>query len=312
MLNFYRFKQDYLIFRGNDRLDLLNRLSTNQVDSLEQNKGIKTVLTNDKGRFVDLITLYNFGDFIFSICSFNNSTNVIAHLDKYTIMDDFKAENLAGTHATILFYGDNNNKFAQHLFNTDLSHMENNDFQFHNIGDHHSIIARNDDLFGGFVFIYSVEDKQLWDKKIFAEDLKQKYSMHEVSNDEYETKRIDTGIPAYGKEMTEQTNPLECGLYKYVSFTKGCYIGQEVIARLDSYDKISKHMVKIEAEREFTSNETKIIYNNKECGFVTSAVKQNDKKHIGLGFVKTIFLDYHKEYKLKSENILIDCRIKKI
>ena len=43
--------------------------------------------------------------------------------------------------------------------------------------------------------------------------------------------------------MTDETNPLECGLKQYVSFTKGCYIGQEVIARLDTYDKISKHMV---------------------------------------------------------------------
>jgi len=56
MLNFYRLKQDYLKFEGNERLDLINRLSTNQVDKLQRFKGAKTVLTTDKGRFVDLIT----------------------------------------------------------------------------------------------------------------------------------------------------------------------------------------------------------------------------------------------------------------
>src|SRR5438552_9623779 len=98
MLNFYRIKFDYLKFEGNERLDLINRLSTNEVNSPGKLKGVKTIFTTDKGRFVDLLTLYNFGDFVFSTCSFSNAQKVIAHLNKYTIMDDFRAINMAGTH----------------------------------------------------------------------------------------------------------------------------------------------------------------------------------------------------------------------
>ncbi len=103
MLNYCKIPLDFLKFTGNDRLDLINRLSTNTVNSLGKFKGIKTVLTSDKGRFVDLLTLYNFGDFVFTACSFNNSKAVISHLDKYTIMDDFKVTDMSGTHAAILF-----------------------------------------------------------------------------------------------------------------------------------------------------------------------------------------------------------------
>jgi tRNA-modifying protein YgfZ len=310
MLNFYRVKQDYLKFEGTERLDLINRLSTNEVASLEKSKGIKTILTSDKGRFVDLITLYNFGDFIFAACSFNNSKNVLAHLDKYTIMDDFKPTDMAGTHETVLFYGDDAAKFAKKVFNVDTAAFSNNDFAFYNIDNHDSIIAGNDDAFGGFHFIYSSGDKDFWHEKIFNG-----INAKEVSDTEYDTARIKLGIPAFGKEMSDLTNPLECGLNKYVSFTKGCYIGQEVIARLDAYDKISKHMVGIKFDvlpDKATLNELKITTDSKECGFVTSTVKSDTHGNIGLGFVKTIFLDYNKGYKIKHNNNFTECKLVKL
>ena len=46
--------------------------------------------------------------------------------------------------------------------------------------------------------------------------------------------------------MGEDYNPLEAGLIGSIDFTKGCYIGQEVIARLDSYHKVQKYLVKLE------------------------------------------------------------------
>lgn len=306
MLNFYKLKQDYLKFNGSERLDLINRLSTNQVSSLEKLKGIKTILTSDKGRFVDVLTLYNFGEFIFSSCSFNNSKNVLAHLDKYTIMDDFTPTDMAGTHETILFYGDEAAEVAKNIFGADISALENNDFVFLNKDDKHSIAARNDDAFGGFYFIYASADKDFWHETILKD-----IDANEVTDEEYEIRRVELSIPALGKEMSDLTNPLECGLNQYVSFTKGCYIGQEVIARLDAYDKISKHMVGVEFTETVPENlnDAKITVDGKECGFLTSAARSETFGNIGLGFVKTIFLDYGKEYKIKYNNNFFGCKI---
>jgi tRNA-modifying protein YgfZ len=306
MLNFYRFRQDYLKFEGNDRLDLINRLSTNQVNTLQRYSGIKTVLTNDKGRFVDLITLYNFGDFIFTACSFNNAANVISHLDKYTIMDDFKVTNIAGTHETILFYGDDSGKFAKDVFDSDIKKMKNNDFVIFKSSDKDAIITRNDDRYGGFMLIYAIEDKEHWNHFLFAGRLTNTFKV--TDEETFQIERISLGEPSFGNEITEQTNPLECGLNTYVSFTKGCYIGQEVIARLDAYDKISKHLICIEAESSFQQGD-KIITENKECGFVSSSIKLSDGNFKGLGFIKTIFLDFNKKYQIKSNNSIIECII---
>ena len=313
MLNFYRLRQDYLKFTGAERLDLINRLSTNQVNSLEKFHSIKTVLTSDKGRFVDLITLYSFGDLVFSVCSLNNAANVLAHLDKYTIMDDFTPVNLSGTHETILFYGEDVNGFIGKISGIDIKGLENNNFFVTN--DHDAIIANNDDAFGGVHFIYRIEDKEYWNNLIFSDENVKAFGLREVTDTEFEIKRVELGIPEFGKEMTDQTNPLESGMNKYVSFTKGCYIGQEVIARLDAYDKISKHMIgfKLDVNAELILNERcKIILDGKECGFVTSAVNSPEFGSIGIGFIKTIFLDTDKKYKIRYNESELECSVQKL
>jgi len=315
MLNYIEIKCDFLKFTGRDRLDLINRMSTNEVNSLAKFKGIKTILTSDKGRFVDLITLYNFGEFVFTACSYNNSNNVTSHLDKYTIMDDFKAEDMTGTRRQILFFGDDAANYAEKMFNIDLGKLSNNDFGIYTEENRDVIVSRNDNLFGGFIFICSSEDWEYYSKKLFNQESKKRYGLKETSADEYEAQRIQYGIPAYGKEITDETNPLECGLEKYVNGAKGCYIGQEVIARLDTYDKISKHLAGLKLDSklpdDFKPGEMKITADNKECGYVTSASHSDMFGNTGLGFIKTPFLDYSKEYSIKS-NGGIKSRITKL
>jgi tRNA-modifying protein YgfZ len=311
MLNFYKLPQDYLKFEGTERLDLINRLSTNEVNSLAQFRFTKTILTSDKGRFIDMLALYNLSEIVFASCSLNNAQNVLSHLERYTIMDDFRPTDMTGTHETILFYGENAEDFTANVLDTDIRQLADNEFKVLSEGND-AILYKNDDAFGGVVFISASKDKLFWEKKIFSDVNKNKYGLKEVSEAGYETKRIELGIPKYGKEMTELTNPLECGLNKYVSFTKGCYIGQEVIARLDAYDKISKHMVGITCKDPIPQGDVKISVDNKECGFLTSSTVSGSFGNIGLGFVKTIFLDYDKNYKLRSADTLIDCRLTKL
>jgi folate-binding protein YgfZ len=64
----------------------------------------------------------------------------------------------------------------------------------------------------------------------------------------FEMHRIHRGQPAVGKEITEEYNPHEVGLYPFINFEKGCYIGQEVIARLDSYQKVQRQLIGVMLE----------------------------------------------------------------
>ena len=72
--------------------------------------------------------------------------------------------------------------------------------------------------------------------------------MGEMEADSYEAFRIASGVPAYGPELGEEVNPLEAGLWDSVSFTKGCYVGQEVVARLNTYEKVKRYLAMLSLE----------------------------------------------------------------
>jgi hypothetical protein len=64
-----------------------------------------------------------------------------------------------------------------------------------------------------------------------------------VGHAAYEAYRISKGIPMPGMELTERYNPYDINLRQFISYTKGCYTGQEVIARLDTYGKAHRRLV---------------------------------------------------------------------
>jgi folate-binding Fe-S cluster repair protein YgfZ len=79
-----------------------------------------------------------------------------------------------------------------------------------------------------------------------------------------------------------------------VSFTKGCYIGQEVIARLDSQGKKPKQMVKINSYNAINRDD-KIFSEDKDVGFISSVINYNGK-YSGLGFIRSVNLDFENKY----------------
>jgi folate-binding protein YgfZ len=86
--------------------------------------------------------------------------------------------------------------------------------------------------------------------------------------------RVLQGHPLAGPEPTEDHNPLEAGLREAVSFTKGCYVGQEVVARLNTYDKVSRLLTGLELPRgaSVPPPGTEIRFRDREAGVVCSAL----------------------------------------
>ena len=80
---------------GEDALDLLNRLSTNKVDHLQPGHWAPTVLTSDRGRIVDLLSVVHAGDCVYLLTSPGQQFPVIEWLDKYTIMEDLVVEDVS-------------------------------------------------------------------------------------------------------------------------------------------------------------------------------------------------------------------------
>lgn len=109
-----------------------------------------------------------------------------------------------------------------------------------------------------------------------------------VERDAVEVARIEQGVPAFGAELSESYNPLEAGLQHIVSYTKGCYIGQEVIARLTTYDKVQKRLVRLSwPSGADLGAGAKLVLDGKQAGIVTSGARDpRSGDGVGLGYVR--------------------------
>jgi folate-binding protein YgfZ len=114
----------------------------------------------------------------------------------------------------------------------------------------------------------------------------------------YEMLRLHHGLPAVGKEITDEYNPHEVGLYPFINFEKGCYIGQEVIARLDTYQKVQRLLMKVILEidqssaPEWSPPSAPIFLGEQLIGQLTSACWSPELgRGIGLAAIRKQFAD---------------------
>ncbi len=130
-----------------------------------------------------------------------------------------------------------------------------------------------------------------------------------VSAEEGEKLRIEAGIPRYGVDIDENTILSEAGLDKIaVSYTKGCYPGQEVIARIDTYKGLTKKLTGFILEGTTVKPGDKIYLEGKEesIGWVTSAAEsKNAEKRPALGYLLKGFFDRLLTVKIISAGKLV-------
>jgi folate-binding protein YgfZ len=104
----------------------------------------------------------------------------------------------------------------------------------------------------------------------------------EVGEEELERWRIEAGIPRWGREIDEQILPAEAGLDEtHISFSKGCYPGQEPIARQRYRGKVNRKLRVLDVEGDATPG-TELVLDGKTVGRITSAVPG-----VALGYVRT-------------------------
>jgi folate-binding protein YgfZ len=105
-----------------------------------------------------------------------------------------------------------------------------------------------------------------------GEVLDERPAGEEASEGEFERWRIESGIPRWGAEVDDRILPAEAGLDEtHISFTKGCYPGQEPIARQRYRGKVNRRLRVLDVEGEATPG-TELLYEDKKVGRITSAV----------------------------------------
>ena len=132
------------------------------------------------------------------------------------------------------------------------------------------------------------------------------------------------GIGEGKNEFNDLINPKELNFEELISYTKGCYIGQEVIARLDSQGKIPKKLVKIVSDTMISKNDKVFLSEEqkdlpphrqnqagKEVGFISSAITEGDKTY-ALGIIRAASLFADKKYYVAKDERKIEVELELI
>ena len=269
---------------GNDALDLINRMSTNKVVGLQPGQGAPTVLTTDRGRILDLIGVVNTGSHVLLLTSPGNQQAVIDWLDKYTILEDLTVEDITAKSAMIHLLGPGSEPTLQAAASVALGTLRDFHTLTGQVGGHEVRIIRYPlGKLTGFLVITSPDDAAaVW------EGLGNLGTVA-LGNEAYEALRVRYSVPRFGPEMGDDYNPLEAGLIGAIDFAKGCYIGQEVIARLDTYRKVQKHLASLLfSPGSAVVPGAALLHSDRPMGGVTSVARiPATGEIVGLGYVRT-------------------------
>lgn len=272
---------------GEDAIDLLNRLSTNNLEALEVGQVMGTVLTSNKGRIIDLLFVLRFEDHLLILTSPECRERVAEWIDFYTFVEDVTVQDDTESTAMFSLLGPRAAELLGSVAGQDVASLAQYEFASLTIGGQ-DVLAIRTDFAGstGFDLVAGVSQAEsLW--SAIADN-----GAFPVGTEALDTIRIEYGVPVHGKELSEDYNPLEANLMNFISFNKGCYIGQEVVARLNTYEKVQKHIWGLSCDTSAVSDIGEIVgadvfADGKSVGNVTSVTHSPRLgKSFCLGYVR--------------------------
>lgn len=252
-----RFPFGLIRMTGNESVDFLHRITSNDFTAFTSGNIQKTLLITDKGRILDAVWVIHRGDHILMLTSSGMTSDVMQWLNKYIVMEEIELHDASAEYSVDIFFNQQNEFYQSDYFGFPASFR----------------IAVPSEFISDELPASVMEEFELW--------------------------RIWNGIPKAKKELVNEFNPLELNLWDWISFSKGCYIGQEVIARLDTYNKIQRCLYRISSEAKIDAEEILIDDVGAVIGRITS-VAHKENEYIGLAVIR---LQWSKElHQVRSKD----------
>lgn len=261
----FRWEGRTLLFvRGQEGRDLLQRLSTNDLGKLDAGP-VQTALTTEKGKIVDILTVLKLSDEMLLLTGRSRAPEATeSWLNKFIIMEDIAVTPAADAFDHFLLPGEQGDLSTPGILG------------FRDVWGQHFLVQRGDEIPTALS------------------------GRPTIGSTDLDTYRVFRGIPEWGSELSESVNPLEAGLQNLVSWTKGCYVGQEVIARLDTYKKVQSKLTRFELSKT-CAVPAGIVRGNSEVGMLTSVTGVDEGRVYGLGYLRS-GLESLDGLQVKNEN----------
>lgn len=265
-----------LCLTDKDRVDFLQRMTTNDIARLQPGQAALTVLTSPVARIDAVFTVLCRQDDLLLLASKGEAENLrqrlqgqIFFMDKVTVAD----ESVALRRLRLL------GPAARDLLPAAGLPQPADDDSF---GEEAGVTVLRQERFDlpGYELICPADESHA-----LLERLTEAGALPISNSLAYEARRVEMGRPQHGSELTDAFNPLESGLAWVCAENKGCYTGQEIIARQITYDKVTRSLVRLRSDLPLTAGDP-INVSGRRIGSVTTSALSPTRGPLALAIVK--------------------------
>ena len=278
-----------ILVSGSEAVMFLNGLITNDMKSLALNWWMHAAFANVQGRLLAAVRIVHCEDGFLIETEEATREAVMKLIERFTLAGDFKVAELGGQTVEISIQGPASREVVEKVFGGQAGELERQksltvDFE----GAAVTLIRATHTAEDGFDLFVNRDDSAA------MRDALKHAGARSVGEDTFETLRIEAGIPRYGIDMDETNVVTETNLDDAVSFTKGCYVGQEIIVRIKHRGHVAKKLTGLVLNDASPAARSANVLSadGKEIGRVTSSTFSPKLDcAIALGYLKYDYLD---------------------
>lgn len=295
-----------ILVKGHDRIAFLHNMLSNDIKTLRAGEGCYAALLTPTAKVLADMYVYVFPDHILLDTETGLENKIVALLDRYIIQEDVQLTVVTPNFSTLILKGSKIPALIEKYYPSISSLKPNQHVQIQIAGIHVILICRDSLLENGYVLITDNPQRENIIRHLLDDG--KKFDLTLGDEKTYNILCVEEGILRYGIDMDENLSLPETGLDDIaVSETKGCYPGQEVVARTKAYKGLQRKITGITFQGEIMPQRGDKIYaGDKEIGFITSSCfSSRFKKGVALGVVSKGFFDTASEVVIRSKNIEI-------
>ncbi len=249
---------------GEDRLRLLHAIASNAVEGLEPGQGTYAFFLDAQGRIQADSHLFIAQNHVLIDCEPLARRTLYDHINNYIIMDDVELADVTESTAAIALEGPRSNDIVRQALGEVLPPPE--PYAHREAGG----VRITRMTISGQPGLYFVCPPQQRDDLL---DMLKASGAEAASEQDFGVVRVENRRPRFGEDYSSSNIPHETGLLQAVSFSKGCYLGQEIVERVRARGQVNKRLAGLEIDiRQPPEAGTPVEHAGKEVGRLTSPV----------------------------------------
>lgn len=273
-----------IVLTGGDRMRWTNGMVTNNVRDLPEGCGNYSFVLNPQGRIQGDLYVYNMGDHLMVDMEWWQKEKLLQLFDKFIIMDDVEVTDISEKLTAIGVQGPLAGGTLRSLglaIADDVEPFKIAKMVWNGIGI--SVTRMESRITQTYeIWLASEHAPKLWDALLTA-------GGKPVGTDALEMFRVAAGVPRYGVDVTDKYIPQETEQFHALHFSKGCYVGQEIVERVRSRGAVHRHFTGFEIHGPVPVSGAEAQVDGKKVGEITSALRvpvDEDEKTLALGYIR--------------------------